>query len=67
VEVIAIIGISIINLLGFSALNLIVWIVAVGILSYVFYFDDSDKALKRIIECEVLLFYMAVWKSLFPK
>lgn len=64
VEVIAIIGISIINLLGFSVLNLIVWIAAVGILSYVFYFDDSDKALKRIIECEVLLFYIAVCESL---
>lgn len=64
VEVIAIIGISIINLLGFSGLNLIVWIAAVGILSYVFYFDDSDKALKRIIECEVLLFYIAVCESL---
>lgn len=64
VEIIAIIVISIINLFGFSILNLIVWIVAVIILSYVFYFEDSDNALKRIIECEVLLFYIAVCEAL---
>lgn len=64
VELMAIIGISIINLFGCSVLNLIVWIVAVMLFSYVFYFDDSDKALKRMVECEVLLFYIAVCETL---
>lgn len=64
VEIISIIGISIINLFGISVLNLIVWIIAVIIISYIFYFDDSDNALKRIVECEVLLFYIAVCEAL---
>lgn len=64
VEILATIGISVINLFGFSILNLIVWIISVMIVSYVFYFDDSDNGLKRIVECEVLLFYMAVCEAL---
>ena len=64
VEIIAIIGISIINLFNFWILNLIVWFVAIIIISYVFYFDDADNTLRRITECEVLLFYMGVCESL---
>lgn len=64
VEIIAIIGISIINLFNFWILNLIVWFVAVIIISYIFYFDDYDNALRRIMECEVLLFYIAVCEAL---
>lgn len=58
VEIIAIMGISIINLFNFWILNLIVWFVAIIIISSVFYFDDSDNMLRRIMECEVLLFCM---------
>lgn len=64
VEIITIIGISIINLFNFWILNLIVWFVAIIIISCVFYFDDSDNALRRITECEVLLFCMGVCESL---
>ena len=64
VEIVTIIGSSVINLFGISVLNLMVWIVIVIIICYVFYFDDSDNALKRIIECEVLLFYIAVCETL---
>ncbi len=64
IEIITIIGISIINLFNFWILNLIVWFVAIIIISYVFYFDDSNNALRRIVECEVLLFCMGVCESL---
>ncbi len=63
-ETAAIIGISGINLLGFSVLNFMVWVVAAILFSRLFYFDDSDNALKRMVECEVLLFYMAVCEAL---
>lgn len=63
-EIVSIIVISIINLFHISILNLIVWIVAVFIISYVFYFDESDNVLKRVIECEVLLLYIAVCEAL---
>ncbi|MDE6626449.1 MAG: GHKL domain-containing protein [Lachnospiraceae bacterium] len=64
VEIITIVGISIINLFNFWILNLIVWFVAIIIISCVFYFDDSDNMLRRITECEVLLFCMGVCESL---
>lgn len=64
VEILAIIGISIINLFNFWILNLIVWFVVIIIISCVFYFDDSDNTLRRITECEVLLFCMGVCESL---
>ncbi|MDE6432677.1 MAG: ATP-binding protein [Lachnospiraceae bacterium] len=64
IEIITIIGISIINLFNFWILNLIVWFVTIIIISFVFYFDDSDNTLRRITECEVLLFCMGVCESL---
>lgn len=64
VEIITIIGISIINLFDFWILNLIVWFAAVIVISCVFYFDDSNNMLRRITECEVLLFCMGVCESL---
>lgn len=64
VEIITIIVISVINLLNFWILNLIVWFISIIIISYVLYFDDSDNVLRRIMECEVLLFCMGVCESL---
>lgn len=64
IEIITIIVISIVNLYDFWNLNLVVWVVAIIIISNFFYYDDSDNSLKRIIECEVLIFYIAVCESL---
>lgn len=64
IEVITIIVISFVNLYNFWNLNLVVWVVAIIIISNFFYYDDSDNSLKRIIECEVLIFYIAVCESL---
>lgn len=63
-EAITVIGISIINLFNLWALNLTVWVTVVLIISYVFYYDDSDHTLRRIMESEVLFFYMVVCETL---
>ena len=41
-----------INMLNHSILNLVVWGVLAGIIAYVLYYEDIDKPLRRIIECE---------------
>mgnify|MGYP000750897419 FL=1 len=35
-----------------------------GIIAYVLYYEDIDKPLRRIIECEALVFCMSVCESL---
>ena len=53
-----------INMLNHSILNLVVWGVLTGIIAYVLYYEDIDKPLRRIIECEALVFCMSVCESL---
>lgn len=64
VEVITIVTISIVNLWDWEILNLAVWFAAIAFISYVFFFDDSQYALRRVVECEVLLFYIGVCEAL---
>ncbi len=52
-----------INMLNHSILNLVVWGVLTGIIAYVLYYEDIDKPLRRIIECEALVFCMSVCES----
>ena len=59
-----IIGITIVNLLGSTILNLVIWTIVVIMLSVVLYFNDYDNVLRRIIECGVLLFYIAICETL---
>lgn len=63
-EIFTIIIISVINLANFWILNLIVWFGAIAIISHVFYFDETDSAIRRMIECEVLLLCMGVCETL---
>lgn len=58
------IGISLINLIGNSVLNLFSWIVLVGMCALFLYYEEFAKSIKRIIECEVLLLCMGVCESL---
>ena len=51
-------------MLNHSILNLVVWGVLTGIIAYVLYYEDIDKPLRRIIECEALVFCMSVCESL---
>jgi signal transduction histidine kinase len=64
IELSIIVGVTIINMFGNSILNLVVWIVVVALCAYFLFFEDFDRPLKRIIECEVLLLCMGVCESL---
>lgn len=63
-ELLIIIIISAINFADIWFLNLIVWFVAIGIISCIFYFDETDNTIRRFLECEVLLLCMGVCETL---
>ena len=63
IETVTVIFTTCINMLNHSILNLVVWGVLTGIIAYALYYEDMDKPLRRIIECEALVF--CIWfKSL---
>ena len=64
IETVTVIFTTCINMLNHSILNLVVWGVLTGIIVYVLYYEDIDKPLRRIIECEALVFCMSVCESL---
>lgn len=58
-----VLGISLINLLNISMLNLCVWCIVVGVSACFLYYEDIDKPLRRILECETLLLCMSVCEA----
>ena len=64
IEAVTVIFTTCINMLNHSILNLVVWGVLTGIIAYALYYEDMDKPLRRIIECEALIFCMSVCESL---
>ena len=52
VETVTVIFTTCINMFNHSILNLVVWGVLTGIIAYALYYEDMDKPLRRIIECE---------------
>lgn len=52
------------NMLNNSMLNLLVWILIVGLFSFFLYYEENDKAGRRIIECEALALCMTVCEAL---
>ncbi|MBD5466032.1 MAG: sensor histidine kinase [Lachnospiraceae bacterium] len=64
IETIIVLCIVFINSINNSLLNLAVWFGAVGITVYFIYYEDKDKTLRRILECEALMFCMTVCESL---
>lgn len=57
-------GIAAVNLLNVAFVNFALWILSVGFCAFFMYYEDFGKGLKRILECEVLIFVMAVCESL---
>lgn len=53
-----------INLLNIPLFNLIAWFIVFGVSGYFLYYEDMDKPLRRILECETLMFCMVVCESL---
>lgn len=62
--ILMVVGISFVNLLGISLLNLTVWLVSVAIASGILFFEDIDRPVKRILESEVLILCMTVAEAL---
>ena len=52
IEAVTVIFTTCINMLNHSILNLVVWGVLTGIIAYALYYEDMDKPLRRIIECD---------------
>ena len=64
VETVTVIFTTCINMFNHSILNLVLWGVLTGVIAYALYYEDMDKPLRRIIECEALIFCMSVCESL---
>ena len=45
-------------------LNLLIWFVGVGVTVYFLYYEDADRPIRRITECEVLVLCMSVCETL---
>lgn len=57
-------GMTFVNMLDISILNLLVWILISAISSYFLYYEDHNKAGRRIIECAALAIYISVCETL---
>ena len=57
-------GIAIVNLFHNEILNITTWIVAVGVVAYVLYYEDFIKPVKRVLECEISMGVISICESL---
>ncbi|MDE6531698.1 MAG: GHKL domain-containing protein [Lachnospiraceae bacterium] len=64
VEVVILVCVVCINLMNVSLLKLVAWFAVFGISAYFLYYEDVDKPLRRMLECEALMFCMVVCESL---
>ena len=51
-------------MLSNAILNLLSWIIMVGVCAFFLYFEDSGKPIRRILECEALVLCLSVCESL---
>ncbi len=64
IKTILVMGLSFMNLFHIFILNLVGWCAIVGTSAYFLYYEDVDKPLRRILECESLLLCMSVSEAL---
>ena len=57
-------GIAVVNLVHNEILNITTWIVVVGLVASILYFEDFIKPVKRILECEILAGILSICESL---
>ncbi len=57
-------GIAVVNLLHNEILNITTWIVVVGFVAYILYYEDFIKPVKRVLECEISMGVIAICESL---
>ena len=56
-------GIAIVNLVNNEVLNLTIWFVVVGFVSYILYYEDFVKPVKRVLECGISIGVIAICES----
>lgn len=64
IEIGMVIAIAAVNILENAFLNLFVWVVGIAASAYFLYYENIDKPVKRILECEVLLLCIGICESL---
>lgn len=57
-------GIAVINMFEYAYWNFLGWVIAVAGSACVLYYENFDKPVKRILECEILAFFIAVIETL---
>lgn len=62
-EAVTVVIILCINLANNSILNLLAWMVVVLFSAYFLYYEDVDKPIRRILECEAMALCMCVCES----
>lgn len=53
-----------VNMMNSAILNFLFWVAAVAGCAYCLYYEDADKPVKRILECEILICIIAVCETL---
>lgn len=64
VQILVVFGMSFVNLLNIFTVNLVAWCVVVAAAAGILYYEDIDKPLRRILECEALLLCLSVCEAL---
>lgn len=63
-EICIVLGIAWVNMLNHAFFNFAVWVLFVGFCSLFLYYEDYNRTIKRLLECEVLIFLIAICESL---
>lgn len=63
IKVCFVFGIAFVNMLNNAFFNFTMWIFFVSFSAFFLYYEDLEKPLKRVIECEVLIFLIAICES----
>lgn len=64
IKVCFVFAIAAVNLSNNAFYNFTMWLVFVGLCAFFLYYDDFGKPLKRVLECEALIFLIAICESL---
>ena len=63
-EVLIVIGMTLVNLIGIPILNLISWLVIAGVWASFMYKGNGFGIVRRVLECEILLLILSIFEAL---
>lgn len=58
-----VVGTLCVNLINVAILNLIAWVLLIAGFAYFLYYEDKDRPMRRVLECEALTLCMCVCES----